>query len=125
MKTTQSITAYFQTWKTYFSAMAKYHPNSILVYRNTAHTHFADNGPKSKFWECRSRDRIECLNAVADEAYKDTAEEDRKWITWDVWTMSDMRPDCTPDNRHYTKGNCEDTFATNMFLTIHNHIENQ
>ena len=39
----------------------------------------------------------------------------RVWRILDTHTLSAMRPDCVPDNRHYVCGNCESELVLGQF----------
>ena len=84
---------------------------TVLVWRNTAPTHFwANDLPQA--WMCRTLSRIACINEATRDALSDLAvEEGGSWRELDFWTLGQLRHDCTPDNRHYTSGNCGDALS--------------
>ena len=98
--------AHFHALATAFSSRG-----TVLVWRNTAPTHFwAYKLPKA--WMCRTQSRLACINEATRDALADVAEAGGgTWRELDFWTLGQLRQDCTPDNRHYTSGNCGDALS--------------
>ena len=73
---------------------------TTLVFRNSAPTHFSDNATLPAGWMCRTQSRLACINEMSYEALGEG------WRVLDFWSLGQLRPDCTPDNRHYRASNC-------------------
>jgi hypothetical protein len=79
---------------------------TTLVFRNSAPTHFSGNVMLPSNWMCRTPTRLACINEVSYDALGEMASASYDWRVLDFWTLGLLRPDCTPDNRHYKAGNC-------------------
>mmetsp|Transcript_32503 Transcript_32503/g.103638 ORF Transcript_32503/g.103638 Transcript_32503/m.103638 type:complete len:385 (-) Transcript_32503:595-1749(-) len=83
---------------------------TLVVWRRSLPTHFRHEKPHPA-WNCRLWERLDCLNAVADDAIPLGVQ------VLDYWDLALARPDCTRDNRHYTHGNCGEVMAK-LFLQL-------
>ena len=103
--------------RTFRNLYAAYGANSTqLIWKSTPTTHWP-NATLSPYHLCRTSHRMRCMNALSRNALEmvDEFKPARVWRILDTHTLSAMRPDCVPDNRHYVCGNCESELVLGQF----------
>jgi len=103
-----------------FRALGKYsRKGTLLIWRNTAPTHFSIQRKLPGAWSCRTVPRVACINELSREALKQAAKAGQHmWKELDFWRLGQLRPDCAPDNRHYSEGNCAAYLLTEFLARL-------
>eukprot|EP01083_Nonionella_stella_P115507 342558_1 len=136
MRSTQDLFHYQQEVNAYLYAIIQhfediklqmvnnhYFEQLYVFWRRTTNTQWWEN-KLSRMWKCRTQGRINCLNRLSDGVVnrfkKLYYKENPLNVTVEIlddYSLSLGRQDCTDDNRHYLKGDCQENMVYNMLNT--------
>eukprot|EP01083_Nonionella_stella_P066064 173697_1 len=118
-----NIIQHFEDIKSKLTGNTPYFEKLYVFWRRTTNTHWPQN-KLSSHWKCRTQTRVNCLNRLSDGVVKRFKKLYYKHnplnVTVEIlddYTLSLGRQDCTEDNRHYLKGNCQENMVYSMLNT--------